>query len=120
MGRKKKRERETKDQAMAAPGAPEGKKKKSEADAPGAGICDDVLDNIFARLPARTAVASMVLSKHHHAWICSSKFRRLHFRLSPPLANPHIAYISKFHGFHVAGPQQQRPNTHGGRRDVLQ
>ncbi|KAK3141653.1 hypothetical protein QOZ80_4BG0336680 [Eleusine coracana subsp. coracana] len=33
----------------------------------------------------------------------SSDFRRLHFRLSPPLAHPHIAYISKFHGFHVAG-----------------
>ncbi|GJN01893.1 hypothetical protein PR202_ga19195 [Eleusine coracana subsp. coracana] len=103
----KKRARDTEDQATAAPrpSAPDAKKRKSSDDAPGAGVCDDVLDNIFTRLPTGTAVASMVLSKHHHHLICSSEFRRLHFRLSQPLVNPHIAYIviSKFHGFHVAG-----------------
>ncbi|GJN26577.1 hypothetical protein PR202_gb14519 [Eleusine coracana subsp. coracana] len=100
-----KRARDTEDQATAAPSpsAPDAKKRNSSDDAPGAGVCDDVLDNIFARLPARTAVASMVLSKHHHRLICSSEFRRMHFRLSPPLVSPHIAYISKFHCFHVAG-----------------
>ncbi|GJN01891.1 hypothetical protein PR202_ga19193 [Eleusine coracana subsp. coracana] len=93
--------RDTELQAAAPrPSIPDAKKKKS---APGAGVCDDVLENIFARLPARTAVASMVLSKHHHRLICSSEFRSLHFCLSPPLSNPHIAYISELHGFHIAG-----------------
>ncbi|TVU15961.1 hypothetical protein EJB05_39506, partial [Eragrostis curvula] len=101
-------------------GAPAAKKRKEGAGAidvgaSGAAICDDVLSNILARLPARSAVASMVLSKHHLALICSPGFRSLHFRLGPPLPSPHIATapikrrpdheypVSTFHGFHVAG-----------------
>ncbi|KAK3145660.1 hypothetical protein QOZ80_3BG0255740 [Eleusine coracana subsp. coracana] len=82
-------------------------------------MCDDVLRSIFARLPARTVVASMALSKHHRRLMCCPDFRNLHYRLGPPLPRPHIAYVatakisrrksggrdpvSGFHGFHVAG-----------------
>jgi hypothetical protein len=87
----------------------------------GAGMCDDVLRGIFARVPARTAVASMVLSKHHQTLLRCPEFRALHCRLAPPLPDPHVAYIatakvkrrrsrdgrkrpvSGYHGFHVAG-----------------
>ncbi|GJM97063.1 hypothetical protein PR202_ga13961 [Eleusine coracana subsp. coracana] len=82
-------------------------------------MCDDVLRNIFARLPARTVVASMALSKHHRRLMCCPDFRNLHCRLGPPdLPRPHIAYVttakiirrksggrdpvSGFHGFHIA------------------
>jgi len=41
----------------------------------GAGMCDDVLRGVFARVPARTAVASMVLSKHHQTLLCSAARR---------------------------------------------
>ncbi|TVU44420.1 hypothetical protein EJB05_03861, partial [Eragrostis curvula] len=82
-----------------------------------AGMCDDVVRSIFARVPARTAVASMALSKHHRRMILCPEFRSLHCRLGPPLPQPHIAYIataeirrrkdpdpiSAFRGFHVAG-----------------
>ncbi|KAL6652131.1 hypothetical protein ACP70R_011056 [Stipagrostis hirtigluma subsp. patula] len=82
-----------------------------------AGLCDDVVGNILARLPARAAVASMALSKRHRLLVRSPEFRSLHCRVSPPLPRPHIAYattapirrggergcVSRFHGFHVAG-----------------
>ncbi|TVU15948.1 hypothetical protein EJB05_39492, partial [Eragrostis curvula] len=111
-------------ETAAAPiaGAPAAKKRKEGSGAmvgpPGAGICDDVLRNIFARLPARDAVACMALSKHHCNLICSTEFRSLHCRLGAPLPRPHIAYIvtvpvrrrpeqedavGQFYGFHVAG-----------------
>ncbi|GJN01887.1 hypothetical protein PR202_ga19189 [Eleusine coracana subsp. coracana] len=41
------------------------------------GVCNDVLDNIFAYLPAR---ATMVLSKHHRRMIYNADFRSLHRR----------------------------------------
>ncbi|TVU15951.1 hypothetical protein EJB05_39495, partial [Eragrostis curvula] len=114
---------ETEEQEKPALSSPNGKKKRKRSagtddDAPGAGVCDDVLLNIFARLPARAAVACMVLSKHHHRLICSPEFRNLHCRLGPPLPCPHIAYVvtapikrrpeqedpvTRFHGFHVPG-----------------
>ncbi|TVU15959.1 hypothetical protein EJB05_39504 [Eragrostis curvula] len=111
-------------ETAAAPiaGAPAAKKRKEGSGAmvgpPGAGICDDVLRNIFARLPARDAVACMAPSKHHCNLICSTEFRSLHCRLGAPLPRPHIAYIvtvpvrrrpeqedavGQFYGFHVAG-----------------
>ncbi|CAL4928027.1 unnamed protein product [Urochloa decumbens] len=83
------------------------------------GMCDDVLRNIFARVPARTAVASMALSKHHRSLMLCPDFRALHRRLAPPLPHPHIAYVatakvrrsggararpvSGYLGFHIAG-----------------
>ncbi|KAF8651767.1 hypothetical protein HU200_063285 [Digitaria exilis] len=100
-------------------GAPDPKKTKSAATIDGASgdICDDVVRNIFARLPARTAVACTALSTHHRRLIRSPEFRSLHLRLAPPLPRRHIAYVatapirrrpehdpvSTFHGFHVAG-----------------
>ncbi|RLN42112.1 hypothetical protein C2845_PM01G06770 [Panicum miliaceum] len=78
-------------------------------------MCDDIVRSIFARLPARTLVASMALSKHRRRMILCPEFRSLHCRLGPPLSRPHIAYIttaqigrggyvvSEFHSFHVAG-----------------
>ncbi|TVU15963.1 hypothetical protein EJB05_39508, partial [Eragrostis curvula] len=110
-----KRAQKTAGQDMAAR---KRKRKSTDGDAPGAGICDDILDNILVRLPTRAAVSSTVLSKHHHRLICSPEFRSLHFRLSPPapLPHPHIAYVvttpvkcdyrlvdGGFHSFHVAG-----------------
>ncbi|GJN01885.1 hypothetical protein PR202_ga19187 [Eleusine coracana subsp. coracana] len=106
-------ERET---AASSAGAPPGKKRK-RVEASGAGICDDILSNILARLPTRSAVASMALSKHHHALNCSPEFRSLHCRLGAPLPRPHIAYVaaaairrmpehdpvSGYYSFHVAG-----------------
>ncbi|KAL6636662.1 hypothetical protein ACP70R_024234 [Stipagrostis hirtigluma subsp. patula] len=59
-----------------------------------AGVCDDVLRGIFARLPAREVVASMALSKHHRRLLRCPEFRSLHCRLSPPLPRPHIAYVA--------------------------
>ncbi|GJN01884.1 hypothetical protein PR202_ga19186 [Eleusine coracana subsp. coracana] len=107
------------ERGTAAPssGGPAAKKKKKRAAASGAGRCDDVFPNIFARLPARSAVASMALSKHHRAMICSPEFRTLHCRLGAPLPQPHIAYVATaeirrrperdpvigYHGFHVTG-----------------
>jgi F-box interacting protein len=81
------------------------------------GMCDDVLRNIFSRLPARAAVACTALSKHHRRLVTGAEFRRLHLLLGAPLPRPHVAYlatapitrrgddrvVSKFHGFHVAG-----------------
>uniref|UniRef100_J3MU27 F-box associated beta-propeller type 3 domain-containing protein n=1 Tax=Oryza brachyantha TaxID=4533 RepID=J3MU27_ORYBR len=62
---------------------------------PSAGaICDDVVRHIFARLPARDAVASMVLSPYHRRLITSQEFRRLHCRHGEPLPRPHIAYVA--------------------------
>ncbi|GJN01889.1 hypothetical protein PR202_ga19191 [Eleusine coracana subsp. coracana] len=109
-------------QEKGEPSAPAARKRKRggrrSGDASGKGICDDVIRSIFARLPARAAVASMVLSKDHRRMICSPEFRSLHCRLAPPLPPPHIAYVatapirrrsdrdpvSGYHGFHVAGP----------------
>ncbi|OEL32928.1 hypothetical protein BAE44_0006054 [Dichanthelium oligosanthes] len=80
-------------------------------------MCDDVLRSIFARVPARTAVASMVLSKHHRRLMRCPDFITLHCRLAPSLPRPHVAYVataklrrssgvrgpvSGYHGFHVA------------------
>uniref|UniRef100_J3M0X0 F-box associated domain-containing protein n=1 Tax=Oryza brachyantha TaxID=4533 RepID=J3M0X0_ORYBR len=79
--------------------------------------CDDILGNIFSRLPARTAVACTALSKHHRRLVTSGEFRRLHLLLGAPLPRPHVTYlamapitrrgddrtVSKFYGFHVAG-----------------
>ncbi|KAL6652128.1 hypothetical protein ACP70R_011053 [Stipagrostis hirtigluma subsp. patula] len=103
----------------AAPGAPAPRKRQRAPidGASGAGLCDDVVGKILARLPARAAVASMALSKHHHRLILSPQFRTLHRRLCPPLPHPHVAYVatapirrrpehdpvSVFHGFHLAG-----------------
>ncbi|CAN6240704.1 unnamed protein product [Urochloa humidicola] len=100
--------------------APSSKRKRAATDggAPGASVCDDVVTNIFARLPARTAVACTTLSKHHRGLIRSPEFTSLHRRLGAPLPSPHIAYIATapirrrpeqkkpvnvFHAFHVAG-----------------
>ncbi|CAN6240702.1 unnamed protein product [Urochloa humidicola] len=81
-------------------------------------MCEDVIVSILARLPARTAIACTALSKRHHRLIRSPKFQSLHFRLTPPLPRPHIAYlatapimrrpehtdpVSVFHSFHVPG-----------------
>uniref|UniRef100_A0A0E0IDA4 F-box domain-containing protein n=1 Tax=Oryza nivara TaxID=4536 RepID=A0A0E0IDA4_ORYNI len=57
-------------------------------------ICDDVVRNIFARLLARDAVASMALSRHHRRLITSPEFARLHCRHGAPLPRPHIAYVA--------------------------
>ncbi|KAK3143843.1 hypothetical protein QOZ80_4AG0305690 [Eleusine coracana subsp. coracana] len=112
---------EDREKAAPSAGAPATKKRKRAAaarvEASGAVICDDILSNILARLPARSAVASMALSKHHHALICSPEFRTLHCRLGAPLPRPHIAFVSTaairrrlehnpvsgYYGFHVAG-----------------
>ncbi|CAL4936687.1 unnamed protein product [Urochloa decumbens] len=90
------------------------------------GMCDDVLRNIFARVPARTAVASMALSKHHRSLMLCPDFRALHRRLAPPLPYPHIAYVatakvrrgggvrdrpvSGYLGFHIAGGGSGKSN----------
>ncbi|RLN19562.1 hypothetical protein C2845_PM02G33990 [Panicum miliaceum] len=72
------------------------RKRGSSASAASTSICecDDVLRSIFARLPVRTLVASMALSKHHRRMILSPEFRSLCCRLGPPLPAPHIAYIA--------------------------
>ncbi|CAO2043523.1 unnamed protein product [Urochloa humidicola] len=101
----------------AAPTTPAPAKRTKRADAGGASsgagaVCDDVVGNILARLPA-----CMALSKHHRRLIRSPEFRSLHCRLAPPLSRPHLAYlvttpikrnpdtgaISRFHGFHIVG-----------------
>ncbi|KAL6893820.1 hypothetical protein ACP4OV_007918 [Aristida adscensionis] len=108
----------------AAPAARRGKRRRraspvavAAASPGGAGMCDDVVLNIFARLPARDAVAAMALSTHHRRLVRSPDFRSLHRRLGPPLPRPHIAYLATawiprscggcpvtlFHGFRVAG-----------------
>ena len=58
------------------------------------GMCDDVVRSIFARVPARTAVASMALSSHHRRLMLCPDFIALHCRLGPPLPRPHVAYIA--------------------------
>ena len=58
------------------------------------GMCDDVVRSIFARVPARTAVASMALSSHHRRLMLCPDFIALHCRLGPPLPRPCIAYIA--------------------------
>ncbi|GJN22873.1 hypothetical protein PR202_gb10477 [Eleusine coracana subsp. coracana] len=121
MGKKKQREDEIAEEAQknTAPAACKRKRRrrtKTRAIAATSSSCDDVVRSIFARLPARAVVASMVLSKHHRRLMCCSDFRNLHCRLGPPLPRPHIAYVatakltrsgedpvSAFHGFHVAG-----------------
>ncbi|KAL6651299.1 hypothetical protein ACP70R_010224 [Stipagrostis hirtigluma subsp. patula] len=83
--------------------------KKAKA---GVSICDDVLPNIFARLPARAAMRCAALSKRHRRLICDPDFWLLHRRVSPPPPRPHIAYMVTstaqlpslvFHEFHLAG-----------------
>ncbi|TVU44412.1 hypothetical protein EJB05_03853, partial [Eragrostis curvula] len=119
---KKKSRRDATEPAAAQPRKPaKTRKRKRGANAAAScdsGLCDDVMPNIFVRLPARTLVASMALSKHHRRMILCPEFRSLHCRLGPPLPQLHIAYIamanirrrgkqkdpiSGFHGFHVAG-----------------
>ncbi|KAG2553967.1 hypothetical protein PVAP13_9KG632401 [Panicum virgatum] len=127
--KKKARKDETEEAAAAAaPRKPSTKRKRkskskskskrgSSAAAASTTICnDDVLRSIFARLPVRSLVASMTLSKHHRRMILSPEFRSLCCRLGPPLPAPQIAYIatekissrcrqrtvSAFHSFHVA------------------
>nr|CAB3485596.1 unnamed protein product [Digitaria exilis] len=96
------------------------KRKRAATDGAPSGpglLWDDVLINIFARLPARAAVACMSLSKHHHQLIRGPEFATLR-RLAAPLPRPHIAYLATapikrrpgqkkpvnvFHDFHVAG-----------------
>ncbi|CAN6322174.1 unnamed protein product [Urochloa humidicola] len=105
MGKRRARE----DEVAAAAAAPRNSvaKKRRRRRTRGS-MCDDVLRSIFARVPARTAVASMALSKHHR-------------RLAPPLPHPHVAYVatakvrrsggggardrpvSGYLGFHLAG-----------------
>ncbi|CAL5069703.1 unnamed protein product [Urochloa decumbens] len=107
----------------AVPGTRDTKKRKRGGSNDGAGgLCDDVVGNILARLPARTAVACTALSKRHRRLIRSTEFRSLHFRLAPPLPQPrpHIDFlvtapikrrpdqkvpVSGFVGFHVAGAE---------------
>jgi len=122
MGKKRAGERETEEQEKAAAGTPDAKKRRSGSPTTDAAavLCDDVVGNILARVPARTAVASMALSRRHRRLIRSPEFRSLHCRLAPPLPRPHIAYLvtatvrmrpagkdevpaSAFQGFHVAG-----------------
>lgn len=76
-----------------------------------AGMCDDIVRNILARLPVRTVVASMALSKHHQSMVLCPEFASLHRRLRPPAPQRQVAYVatarmlansSGFHGFHVA------------------
>ncbi|CAN6297288.1 unnamed protein product [Urochloa humidicola] len=89
------------------------------------GMCDDVLRNIFARVPARTAIASMALSRHHRNLMLCPDFRALHRRLGPPLPYPHIAYVatakvrrsggardpfSGYLGLHIAGGGSSKSN----------
>lgn len=108
--------------AAAAPSGPAARKRTRTGGASTAapGMCDDVVRSIFARVPARTAVASMALSSHHRRLMRCPDFIALHSRLGPPLPRPHVAYIatakvrrssgagargpvSGYHGFHVAG-----------------
>ncbi|GJM97058.1 hypothetical protein PR202_ga13956 [Eleusine coracana subsp. coracana] len=122
MGKKKRREDEIAEEAQKNVAGRRRKRKrrrrtKTRAIGATSSSCDDVIRNIFARLPARTVVASMALPKHHRRLMCCPDFRNLHCRLGPPLPRPHIAYIatakltrrsgedpvSAFHGFHVAG-----------------
>ncbi|TVU16670.1 hypothetical protein EJB05_40245 [Eragrostis curvula] len=95
----------------------DAKKTRTDNDAPGKAIPGHVFEAILVRLPARSAVACMMLSKQHRQLICSQEFRKLHCRLGAPLPRPHIAYImtapvkrpnreeevSSFHGFYLAG-----------------
>ena len=71
-------------------------------------ICDDeVLLNIFSRLPTRDAVRCAALSRHHRRLIGGLDFWLLHRRLGPPTPRPRIAYMASsklpgglFHEFH--------------------
>ncbi|EAZ43167.1 hypothetical protein OsJ_27759 [Oryza sativa Japonica Group] len=66
----------------------------SSSSSEGGSVCDDVVRNIFARLPARDAVASMALSRRHRRLITGEEFRRLHCRHGAPLPRPHVAYVA--------------------------
>ncbi|KAL6838863.1 hypothetical protein ACP4OV_031299 [Aristida adscensionis] len=105
--------------APPASAPPDAKRSRRGTDdyAPSAGMCDDVLHNILARLPARDAVASMALSRRHGRLVRGREFRSLHRRLGAPLPRPHVAYVAtapvtrrpgaqapvtRFLGFHVA------------------
>ncbi|EAZ07446.1 hypothetical protein OsI_29701 [Oryza sativa Indica Group] len=66
----------------------------SSSSSEGGSVCDDVVRNIFARLPARDAVASMALSRRHRRLITGEEFRRLHCRHGAPLPRPHVTYVA--------------------------
>ncbi|KAL6636665.1 hypothetical protein ACP70R_024237 [Stipagrostis hirtigluma subsp. patula] len=87
---------EKKARGTAAPAARRRKRKRgaSAAAASSQGMCDDVLRGIFALLPARDAVASMALSKHHRRMARCPEFQSLHCRLGLPLPRPHIAFVA--------------------------
>jgi hypothetical protein len=54
------------DRGRAASSASTSSRKRSAVDgASGACLCDDVIGNILAYLPARTAIGCMALSKRH-------------------------------------------------------
>ncbi|CAL5050750.1 unnamed protein product [Urochloa decumbens] len=110
----------------AVPGTPDTKRRKRGSNDGAGFLCDDVVGNILARLPARTAVACTALSKRHRRLIRSTEFRSLHFRLAPPppplphQPRPHIDFlvtapikrrpdqkvpVSGFVSFHVAGAE---------------
>ncbi|GJM97059.1 hypothetical protein PR202_ga13957 [Eleusine coracana subsp. coracana] len=85
MVRKKARKDETEAAAPRKPTTRKRTKRRQAAASPAAsggaaGMCDDIIRNIFARLPARTLVASMALSKHHCRMILSPELRSLHCR----------------------------------------
>ncbi|RLN16178.1 hypothetical protein C2845_PM02G34000 [Panicum miliaceum] len=116
MAKKKEGKHEIEEAAPRKPATTRKRKRgASMRSAAASGMCDDaIVRSIFARLPARTLVASMALSKHHRRMILCPEFRSLHCRLGPPLPRQQIAYIatakigrggyvvSEFHSFHVA------------------
>ena len=81
MATKKKARKDETEEAAAAPQKPSTtskrkRKRGSSAAAASTTICnDDVLRSIFARLPVRSLVVSMTLSKHHRRMILSPEFR---------------------------------------------
>uniref|UniRef100_A0A0D9X974 F-box domain-containing protein n=1 Tax=Leersia perrieri TaxID=77586 RepID=A0A0D9X974_9ORYZ len=91
MKRKREKAAATVDGEITAAAAPPGSAAAASSSESAAAICDDVIRNIFARLPARDAVASMVLSRHHRRLITSPDFHRLHCLHGEPLPRPHIA-----------------------------
>ncbi|KAL6651298.1 hypothetical protein ACP70R_010223 [Stipagrostis hirtigluma subsp. patula] len=98
--------------------------KKTQEDA---SIRDDVLANIFARLPTRAAMRCAALSRHHRQLIGDPDFWLLHRRVGPPPPCPHIAYVLTsnllppsivFHEFHLAG--HGGTNNNGLRRAFIE